>query len=166
MMDPYPLTRSPRNPGWAPPLRARLAVLACLLALGTAAVCEAGTTVRGRISVPVAEKENAAQPPASAPDLREAVIYVTQWTGVKGKKLKRKRTRENVKLTIDRFTPTVTPIVAESRIRFENVDRVYHKVFSVSPARRFDLGVLRPGQTAEVKFDSLGVVQLYCELHP
>jgi hypothetical protein len=60
----------------------------------------------------------------------------------------------------------VIAFAAGSRIRFENNDRVYHNVFSVSPARRFDLGKLAPGSRTEVQFETPGVVQLFCELHP
>ena len=65
-----------------------------------------------------------------------------------------------------RFVPAVLPARIGTRVQFENKDRVYHNVFSVSRARRFDLGKYRPGQSHAVTFDQPGTVQLLCDIHP
>jgi len=64
------------------------------------------------------------------------------------------------------FIPRVLPITAGSSIRFENEDRVYHNAFSVSAAKRFDLGKHPPGRVDTVTFERTGVVNLHCEIHP
>jgi hypothetical protein len=53
-----------------------------------------------------------------------------------------------------------------TRAEFQNLDHVYHNVFSVSPARRFDLGKYAPGKIDTVDFERAGVVNLHCDIHP
>lgn len=65
-----------------------------------------------------------------------------------------------------RFTPRVLSIPAGTRVEFLNLDRVYHNAFSVSSARRFDLGKYPPGGADTVQFDRPGVINLHCDIHP
>jgi plastocyanin len=65
-----------------------------------------------------------------------------------------------------RFAPSVLAVVAGTTVQFHNRDRIYHNVFSVSPAKKFDLGQYPPARVNQVTFDRPGVVQLYCDLHP
>src|SRR5262245_37792196 len=65
-----------------------------------------------------------------------------------------------------RFMPRVTAVPVGSTIRFQNRDDVYHNVFSVSPAKRFDLGKYPPNATNQVTFTRVGVVNLFCDIHP
>ena len=140
--------------------------LACVLVQSSASLCEAGTVVRGRLFVPAPATASVEAGVTEPIDPSQAVIYVTQPEGQRGKKLKGKRHDEEMGLLGDRFIPAVIPLGVRSKVRFENRDRVYHNVFSISPARRFDLGKLPPAAVREVTFDSAGVVQLFCELHP
>ena len=65
-----------------------------------------------------------------------------------------------------RFIPRVTAVPVGSTIRFQNRDDVYHNVFSVSPAKRFDLGKYPPSATNQVTFTRPGIVNLFCDIHP
>ena len=65
-----------------------------------------------------------------------------------------------------RFDPNVLAVAAGDRIAFQNIDQFYHSAFSVSAARRFDLGKRSPGQRDTVTFDRAGVINLHCEIHP
>jgi hypothetical protein len=65
-----------------------------------------------------------------------------------------------------RFVPRVVATAAGSLVEFENLDRVYHNTFSVSSAKRFDLGKYKPGTLDSVLFDRAGVVNLHCDIHP
>jgi plastocyanin len=65
-----------------------------------------------------------------------------------------------------RFDPNVLGIAAGDRIAFQNLDVIYHSAFSVSAARRFDLGKRSPGQRDTVTFDRPGVINLHCDIHP
>jgi len=65
-----------------------------------------------------------------------------------------------------RFDPRVFVTTAGESIELVNLDRVYHNTFSVSAAKRFDLGKYAPGSTDTVTFDRPGVVNLHCDIHP
>jgi len=64
------------------------------------------------------------------------------------------------------FAPQVAAVVKGTTVSFPNEDRVFHNVFSVSRAARFDLGLYRAGTTKSVDFDRAGVVDVYCNIHP
>jgi plastocyanin len=65
-----------------------------------------------------------------------------------------------------RFEPQLVVIPVGSSVSFPNGDPIFHNVFSLSGAKKFDLGYYPAGQTRIVKFDEPGVVQVYCHLHP
>jgi plastocyanin len=65
-----------------------------------------------------------------------------------------------------RFEPELVVIPVGSSVSFPNGDPIFHNVFSLSGAKKFDLGYYPAGQTRIVKFDEPGVVQVYCHLHP
>ena len=65
-----------------------------------------------------------------------------------------------------RFEPQLVVIPVGSTVSFPNADPIFHNVFSLSSAKKFDLGYYPAGQTRVVKFDEPGVVQVYCHLHP
>lgn len=64
------------------------------------------------------------------------------------------------------FSPRVTVIAAGTAVRFINRDEVYHNVFSVSPAKRFDVGKIKPRAGERIVFDRPGLVNLFCDIHP
>lgn len=63
------------------------------------------------------------------------------------------------------FAPRVLAVQAGTTVDFPNRDPIYHNVFSVSPARRFDLGKYAQGKSRSVRFDKAGVVNVYCDIH-
>ncbi len=63
------------------------------------------------------------------------------------------------------FVPPLLAVTVGSTVEFPNSDRVYHNVFSLSKARRFDLGRYPRGQSRSVVFDRPGVVRVFCEIH-
>ena len=65
-----------------------------------------------------------------------------------------------------RFDPQLLVVPVHSTVSFPNADPIFHNVFSLSVAKKFDLGYYPAGQTRVVKFDEPGVVQVYCHLHP
>ena len=65
-----------------------------------------------------------------------------------------------------RFEPQLVVIPVGSSVSFPNADPIFHNVFSLSGAKKFDLGYYPAGQTRLVRFDQPGVVQVYCHLHP
>jgi len=65
-----------------------------------------------------------------------------------------------------RFNPRVLAVAAGTQVEFQNLDGVYHNAFSVSTAKRFDLGKYPPGQIDTVLFERAGVINLHCDIHP
>jgi plastocyanin len=64
-----------------------------------------------------------------------------------------------------RFLPRVSVVAKGSSVAFPNRDPIFHNVFSVSPANRFDLGRYREGQSRSARFDQPGLVRVYCNVH-
>ncbi|HUY26301.1 MAG TPA: carboxypeptidase regulatory-like domain-containing protein [Candidatus Binataceae bacterium] len=65
-----------------------------------------------------------------------------------------------------KFFPRVLPVLVGTTVDFRNDDKVWHNVFSMSPAKKFDIGLSRPGQTKSATFTKPGVVRLLCNVHP
>lgn len=65
------------------------------------------------------------------------------------------------------FVPPLLPVQTGTRVAFPNLDDTYHNIFSFSPAKRFDLGRYRPGETPipSVVFDVSGLVTVRCDIH-
>lgn len=64
------------------------------------------------------------------------------------------------------FVPRVFIAPAGADIELMNLDKVFHNTFSVSSAKRFDLGKYPPGRVDTLRFDKPGVVNLHCDIHP
>lgn len=146
------------------------AALAFVLALALAGVRPslAGTIVRGRVHLPLhaASARSDGRTVRETLDPRDAVVYVTGVHDEDARKLGGRARRADIELEGDRFSPRVVPVVVGSKVRFQNRDRVYHTVFSISPAGRFDLGNLAPGNKRETRLETSGVINLFCQLHP
>ena len=65
------------------------------------------------------------------------------------------------------FSNGLVIIPVGARVTFPNMDADYHNVFSLSKAKRFDLGRYKPEEKPlpVVTFDKPGVVRLFCEIH-
>ncbi len=64
------------------------------------------------------------------------------------------------------FDPAVLVVPVGATVEFPNHDIYHHNIFSLSPAKKFDLGLYEPGATRSVTFDRPGVVSIYCNIHP
>ena len=63
------------------------------------------------------------------------------------------------------FMPRVLALSAGTVVDFPNNDSTYHNVFSLSKAKRFDLGRYARGRSKAVRFDQPGVVRVFCDIH-
>ena len=63
------------------------------------------------------------------------------------------------------FVPRVLAVGVGTRVEFPNEDPIYHNVFSLSKARRFDLGKYPRGQSRSLVFARAGLVNVYCDIH-
>jgi hypothetical protein len=64
-----------------------------------------------------------------------------------------------------RFDPELIVVPTGSTVQFPNMDPIFHNVFSLSKAHKFDLGYYPQGQSRTVKFNDPGVVQVFCHIH-
>jgi hypothetical protein len=64
-----------------------------------------------------------------------------------------------------RFVPHVLAVPVGSSVNFRNEDALFHNVFSLSPAAKFDTGLRKAGEQTPIKFDKPGVVELLCNIH-
>ena len=64
-----------------------------------------------------------------------------------------------------RFVPHVMAIMAGTTVEFPNHDPLLHNVYSISEAKRFNLGLYGRGTGRTIRFDTPGVVQLQCNVH-
>ena len=63
------------------------------------------------------------------------------------------------------FVPHVVAVTAGTEVDFPNSDETYHNVFSLSPVRPFDLGRYAAGRSRSVRFDTPGIVRVFCDIH-
>jgi plastocyanin len=63
------------------------------------------------------------------------------------------------------FSPYVTPIVVGTKVVFPNLDNVQHHVYSVSPAKRFEIPLYIGDSKETIVFDRPGIVTLGCNIH-
>jgi plastocyanin len=64
------------------------------------------------------------------------------------------------------FAPSVLPVLRGAQIDMSNDDWVSHNVFSKSTAKVFDLGIYGQDARKVVTFDKVGVVDVFCSIHP
>jgi plastocyanin len=99
---------------------------------------------------------------ALAKTLTDAVVYIEDVPGKTYPVPADPVTIEQRQMT---FIPHVLPVLVGTRVRFPNVDRVRHSVFSPSATKPFNFGIYYPRETREITFDKVGVVSLLCSIH-
>ena len=76
---------------------------------------------------------------------------------------------KNAKFVMDQrnleFIPHILPVPVGATVHFPNNDKVDHNVFSMSRAKKFNLGSYKPGESKTVVFDKPGVVEMRCDVH-
>jgi len=157
------------------PVRA-VGVVAVLAVLGGALLvsrpaAQQTASVRGRveIGVPIATKRPASAYPsrtiprpalAPASELRHVVVYLQDAPA---------RSIPAVTVAIrqlgENFIPRVVAVPVGSTVEFPNDDPIYHNVFSLSRAKAFNLGRYPRGKSRSQRFDTPGVVKVFCEIH-
>src|SRR5688572_32493520 len=65
----------------------------------------------------------------------------------------------------ERFVPHLLAVMVGTFVDFPNSDLTYHNVFSLSRAKRFDLGRYAAGKSKGVRMDRPGVVRVFCDIH-
>ena len=131
-----------------------------------------GALVRGRVELPrmvsLAERRPAAADlgeaaARSAIEPRRAVVYFE--TAPKGAFEDREGGHVSMDQRNETFVPHLLAITVGTTVDFPNNDRTYHNVFSLSKARRFDLGRYATGRSKAIRFERPGIVRVFCEIH-
>jgi hypothetical protein len=63
------------------------------------------------------------------------------------------------------FVPQVLPVMRGTTVEFTNHDGIYHNVFSLSDAKKFDVGRRPTGERVPVTFERAGVIRIFCDIH-
>jgi plastocyanin len=97
--------------------------------------------------------------------LEDAVIHLEGLSPAADSAIAWKPTRPRLAQKDQAFAPRVLPVVVGTTVDFPNLDPIYHNVFSLSPAKRFDLGKYPKGQSKPVTFTRPGLVNVFCDIH-
>lgn len=154
-----------RRSSW---LALTLAGLVLLGVTGPAAQTQASVAGRVEIGIPIAVRRPANPYPRSitaatlAPESerRHVVVYLQ---GAKAQPVSPMKVA--IRQRGEAFVPRVVAVTVGSEVEFPNDDPIYHNVFSLSRAKNFNLGRYPRGATKSVRFDKIGVVKVFCEIH-
>lgn len=124
--------------------------------------CSKKGVIRGRVLFPVAPDTMATTGPEDTTTTDAVVYVITEELRVPPPKQGHARVMQ----TDEGFEPHVLPVTLGTEVEFRNRGKVYHNAFSVSPVQKFDVGRYAPGQSRKVTFDRIGIVNVFCELHP
>ena len=95
-----------------------------------------------------------------ASGLSDVIVYV------EGPKAKGKPERVTMAMKDKAFRPRVAAVSAGGVVEFPNQDPIFHNVFSVSGANRFDLDLYKRPRSGSWTFSAPGVARVYCNIHP
>ena len=128
--------------------------------------------IRGRLDIrkldkPAERRPDVASPgapgPRDVPDLRRGVVYLE--SAPRSAFDEREPSHVTMDQRNERFVPHVLAVIVGTIVDFPNSDRIYHNVFSLSRAKRFDLGRYAAGKSKGVRMDRPGVVRVFCDIH-
>jgi plastocyanin len=154
----------------------KLLAAACALALvanaAPAALAQSQGGIRGRLDIRKLAKPAERRPDVSAPgaagprdlaELRRGVVYLE--TAPRAAFDEREPGRAVIDQRNERFVPHVLAVMVGTVVEFPNSDLIYHNVFSLSRAKKFDLGRYAAGKSKGVVMDRPGVVRVFCDIH-
>jgi plastocyanin len=125
-----------------------VAVAACTCAALTGAASAADLTVK------VLDKRGS---PAA-----QAVVLVRPASGTPAAPA---ATTSQITQQFQAFAPEVLPVAVGTTVRFPNLDRMRHHVYSFSPAHTFEIRLYSGEQIPQVQFDNPGIVAIGCNIH-
>jgi hypothetical protein len=96
----------------------------------------------------------------------DAVVYVEEVHPRGESRLPARYSSSRLELKGQTLRPRILVVLPGTSVEFPNHDSLFHNIFSVSPAKPFDLGRYGRGESKRVTFDKPGLVNVYCKLHP
>jgi plastocyanin len=64
------------------------------------------------------------------------------------------------------FSVSTLKIKPGDKVVFKNLDPFNHNIYSLSDVKMFDLGSYPQGESRTVTFDSAGLIDVECAIHP
>jgi plastocyanin len=128
--------------------------------------------IRGRLIVqrparPAERRPEVADPgaggPRDLPDHQRGVVYLE--TAPRAAFDERSPVRVIMDQRNERFVPNLLAVMVGTVVDFPNSDSTYHNVFSLSRAKRFDLGRYAAGRSKSVLMERPGIVRVFCDIH-
>jgi plastocyanin len=140
--------------------RKHLVVTACAVA---GAIALLAPRARSRAAAGVVDGQVTITTPDGKPraDRAGVVVSIEHVHGGRPKPVKAEMRQED-----KQFAPRVLVVTKGSTVTFPNEDKIFHNVFSLSPAGRFDLGLYKRGTAKTVTFRRAGEVDVFCNIHP
>ncbi|HYE85596.1 MAG TPA: hypothetical protein VEA16_04540 [Vicinamibacterales bacterium] len=149
-----------------------LAALFCLREASPVLASQDPGGIRGRLDIrklakPLERRPDVAAtgaaPARDVPDLRRGVVYLE--SAPRSAFDERDPGRAVMDQRNETFVPHVLAVMVGTVVDFPNSDLTYHNVFSLSRAKRFDLGRYAAGRSKGVRMDRTGVVRVFCDIH-
>jgi plastocyanin len=110
------------------------------------------------------ELTNSRNPAARHHDYSGVVIWLEPASGPLPRNLPARRAE--MKQLDKSFLPHVLAIPVGSTVDFPNLDPIFHNAFSNFAGTKFDVGLYAPGTSQSVAFRSVGIVRVFCNIHP
>ena len=108
-------------------------------------------TIRGQVTIQKKDGQDKR-------DYSEVVVYVADYEEpVRAEVQIVQRNRE--------YVPRVLPVAVGTEVSFPNADEIEHNVFSHSAIADFDLGRFGKGRSKAVRFEKVGVAEIFCNVH-
>ncbi|HEY2091066.1 MAG TPA: hypothetical protein VGJ81_04195 [Thermoanaerobaculia bacterium] len=128
-----------------------------LLLCALAAVSAAAAPLNGRVSFNLSRGQK--------PVTNETLVWLEPAGGIRNI---RRAAPVTVTMTTRGKTllPHVLAIPVGSTVNFPNEDPISHNLFSLSSPNQFDLGLYRAGAGKSHTFTAVGIVNVYCNVHP
>ncbi len=98
------------------------------------------------------------------PVVDETLVWLEPVSGVRP--VRREPEFVQMKTSNKTLIPHILAIPVGSTVAFPNEDPISHNLFSLSGGNSFDLGLYRRGPGKREKFDTPGIINVYCNVHP
>jgi plastocyanin len=153
-------------------LKALAMIVGIGIAVSASVEAQQGAGIRGRMDVrrlarSVERRPDVSSPGAAGPrdpvEYRRGVVYLE--TAPQAAFDEREPGRAVMDQRNESFVPHLLAVTVGTYVDFPNSDRTYHNVFSLSRAKRFDLGRYAAGKSKGVRMDRPGVVRVFCDIH-
>ena len=134
--------------------------------------CASSGVIRGTLSAAsptdsaIPPQESSADRASARGSVVDAVVYVEAVHPRANSRLPAGQVSSRLELKGQTLRPRILVVQAGTSVEFPNHDSLFHNIFSVSPAKPFDLGRYGRGESKRVTFDKPGLVNVYCKLHP